>query len=126
MIKVNIEKTKKYYNSLEQEYLCSCNYCKNYHLKVKGKYPKVSDYLDSLGIDIAKPFEIASLEPDENNILEYCVCQYIVFGCCSDTYIYKIDDVEFRIAQSYPDTGIKEEHFVIEFYPMKLEMILSL
>lgn len=126
MIKVNIEKTKKYYDSLEQESLCNCNYCKNYYLQVREKYPKVSSYLDSLGVDIWKPFEISSLEPDENNILEYCVCQYIVFGCCSDTYIYKIDDVDFRIAQSYSDTGIKEEHFVIEFYPIKLEMLLSL
>ena len=125
-MKLNIEKTQEYYDSLEQEYLCNCNYCKTYYLRVKEKYPKVSSYLDSLGIDIEKPFEISSLEPDENNILEYCVCQYIVFGCCCDTYSYKIGDVEFRIAQLYPDTGIKEEHFVIEFYPIKLEMILSL
>ena len=125
-MKLNIEKTKKYYDSLEQEYLCNCNYSKNYYLQVKEKNPKVSSYLGSFGIDIEKPFEISSLEPDENNILEYCVCQYIVFGCCCDTYSYKIGDVEFRIAQLYPETGIKEEHFVIEFSPIKLEMILSL
>lgn len=125
-MKLNIVKTQKYYDSLEQEYLCNCNYCKNYYLQVKEKYPKVSSYLGSFGIDIEKPFEISSLEPDENNILEYCVCQYIAFGRCSDTYSYKIDDVEFRISQSYPYIGIKEEHFVIEFYQIKLEMILSL
>ena len=125
-MRVNIEKTKQYYDSLEYQLLCECNYCKNYYSQVKAEYPKVASYLDSLGIDIEKPFEVSPLEPNENNILEYCTCQYIVFGSCPDTYSYQIDDVEFRVAESYPNTGRKEEHFVLEFYPIKLKMIVPL
>ena len=120
---VNIPKTKEYYCSLPETSLCDCSYCRNYRLQVKSAFPKVAVYLDSLGIDIEKPFETSPLEPDENGLLEYSCCQYIVFGKCNLEYHHKIDDVEFRVAASYPDTGIKEEHFVIEFFPVRLKYI---
>jgi len=71
--------------------------------------------------DIEKPFETSPLEPDKNGKILYCACQYIVFGTCALEYSHKIDDVTFRVATSHPDTGIKEEHFVIEFFPVELE-----
>lgn len=121
---VDIEKTKHYYSTLKKGSLFDCKYCENYYLQIKREYPNVATYLASLGIDIEKPFETNLLEPDENGILEYCCCQYIVFGDYSNTYSHKIDDVYFRIASSYPSTEIKENHFVLEFYPIKLKMIL--
>lgn len=122
MLKVDIEKTKRYYSSLKQDDLCDCDYCKNYYFQVKTEYPEVATYLSAFGIDIEKPFETNPLEPDENGILEYCCCQYIVFGNCTGIYNHKIGNLRFRIASSYPNTGIKEEHFVLEFYPIKLKM----
>lgn len=118
---INITKTKEYYASIEESLLCDCSYCQCYREQVKTVYPKVAEYLDLLGIDIEKPFETSPLEPDEKNMLEYCCCQYIVFGKCDPEYSYKIDDVEFRIAVSYPQTGIEEEHFVLELFPIWLE-----
>ncbi|MDD7305199.1 MAG: hypothetical protein PUG67_01280 [Peptoniphilaceae bacterium] len=32
----------------------------------------------------------------------------------------KIQDVEIHLAKSYPDTGIEEDHFLIDLYPIKL------
>ena len=61
---INVEQTKKYYKDIKQEDLCDCNYCKNYYLQVKDAYPKVAEFLDSIGIDIEKPFETSPLEPD--------------------------------------------------------------
>ena len=34
-----------------------------------------------------------------------------------------IDDVEFRMAVSYPHTSIEEEHFVLELFPIRLKYI---
>ncbi len=118
---VNISKTKEYYDSINSSMLCDCDYCKNFRRKVKAEYTEVSNYLKTLEIDIEKPFETSPLEPDENGILEYCACQYIVFGKCEEDHDFKIGEVNFRKAKSYPSTGIKDEHFVLEFYPIKLK-----
>ena len=120
---INITKTKEYYAAIEGSLLCDCSYCRCYREQVKTVYPKVVEYLDSLGVDIQKPFETSPLEPDENNMLEYCCCQYIVFGKCDPEYSYKIDDVEFRMATSHPHTGIEKEHFVLELFPIRLKYI---
>lgn len=120
---VNITKTKAYYESIEDSALCDCDYCRNYRLQVRSAFPMVAFYLDSLGIDIEKPFETSPLDLDENGMLEYCCCQYIVFGNCEPGYHHKIDGVEFRVATSYPSTGIVQEHFVIEFFPIRLKCI---
>ncbi|MBO4937479.1 MAG: hypothetical protein J6C98_00555, partial [Oscillospiraceae bacterium] len=109
---VDIANTKAYYNSITETSLCECAYCRNYRQQVKSAFPKVAEYLYSLGIDIEKPFETSPLEPDNNGMLEYCCCQYIAFGTCNTEYHYRIDNVEFRIATSYPSTGIEQEHFV--------------
>jgi hypothetical protein len=123
---VDIEKTRKYYHSIGQESLCKCNYCKNYYMQIKADYPAIGSYLASFGVDVAKPFEISPLEPDGNGMLEYSACQYIVFGGCPNTYHHRIGDVEFRVASSHPSTGIEEEHFVLEFFPIRLKVILPL
>lgn len=117
---VNELKTKTYYQSITEDRLCSCCYCRSYRSQIRSAFPEISKYLDSLGIDIEKPFEVSPLDPDEDGMLEYCCCQYIVFGHCAPTYRHRIDTVEFRKATSYPGTGIEQEHFVLEFYPIKL------
>ena len=120
---VNITKTKEYYATITDSELCGCGYCRNYRLQIKSALPEVTAYLGSLGIDIEKPFETSPLEPDENGMLEYCGCQYIAFGNCDPEYRHRIDDVEFRIATSYPSTCIEQEHFVLELYPVRLKFI---
>ncbi len=120
---VDIVKTKDYYSSIDETSLCDCAYCRNYRLQVKKAFPKAAECLFSFGIDIEKPFEVSPLEPDENGMLEYCACQYIAFGNCNPEYHHAVGDVEFRVATSYPSTGIEQEHFVIELFPIKLKYI---
>ena len=119
----DITKTREYYNSITETSLCDCAYCRNYRLQVKSAYPEVAEYLYSLGIDIEKPFETSPLEPNENGMLEYCCCQYIIFGKFEPEYHHRIGDVEFRVATSYPGTGIEQEHFVIELFPVQLKYV---
>ena len=123
---VDIKTTKAYYYSIIETALCDCAYCRNYRLQVREAFPKVAEYLYSLGIDIEKPFETSPLEPDENGMVEYCCCQYVAFGTCSSGYHYKIDNIEIRIASSYPNTGIEQEHFVIELFPIKLKYVCEM
>ena len=121
---VDVSATKDYYNSITDSTLCDCSYCRNYRLQIKSAHPEVATYLETWGIDIEKPFETSPLEPDENGTLEYCGCQYIVFGSCNPEYHHRIGNVEFRVATSYPSTGIEQEHFVIEFFPIKLRSVI--
>ena len=120
---VDVFATRDYYNSITDSTLCDCGYCRNYRLQVKSALPEVTAYLDSLGIDIEKTFETSPLEPDENGMLEYCDSQYIAFGNCDPEYRHRIGDVEFRIATSYPSTGIEQEHFVLELFPVHLKLV---
>ena len=121
---VDVSATKDYYNSITESALCDCNYCRNYRLQIRAALPEVATYLESWGIDIEKPFETSPLEPDENGTLEYCGCQYIVFGSCDPEYHHRIGDVEFRVATSYPSTGVEQKHFVIEFFPVQLRSVI--
>ena len=121
---VNIVKTKEYYHAMTEISMCDCDYCRSYRLQIKSAYPKVAEYLAAFGIDVEKPFETSPLEPDENGVLEYCCCQYIAFGKCESEYHHVIGSVEFRAATSYPSTGIEQEHFVIEMFPIRLKHTL--
>ena len=62
---MDIERTKQFYRELKQSDLCDCAYCRNYVNEVAKAYPAVTAYLQTLGVDIAKPFETMPLELDE-------------------------------------------------------------
>ena len=120
---VNITKTKEYYATITDSELCGCGYCRNYRLQIKSVLPEVATYLEAWGIDIEKPFETSPLEPDATGMLEYCGCQSIAFGNCDPEDHHRIGDVEFRVATSYPSTGIEKEHFVLELFPVRLKLV---
>lgn len=118
---LNISETKAYYDAIAPEALCDCAYCRNYRARIRTAYPKIAAWLDSIGINIEKPFETSPAEPDNRGMLEYCGCQYIVFGICEPDYHHRIDDIEIRVARSHPGTGLEREHFVLEFFPITLK-----
>lgn len=118
---MNIKGTKQYYSSLIAEDLCDCVYCRNYIREIKNAYPKVAEYLLTLGIDIEKPFETIPLEPDETGYIEYISIQYIVIGNPDDFVKTVIDTVTVDITDSHPLTNIDKPHFVIEIYPVRLK-----
>ena len=77
---MNIERTKQFYRELKQSDVCDCAYCRNYVKEAAKAYPAVTAYLQTLGVDIAKPFETMPLELDENGRMPYIGPQYLVFG----------------------------------------------
>ena len=117
---MNIERTKQFYRDLRQSDLCGCAYCRNYVKEVAKAYPIVTAYLETLGVDIAKPFETMPLELDETGRMPYVGPQYLVFGEEEGFAAATVKDVNVRIAQSHPCDDIQEPHFVIEIEPIYL------
>ena len=77
---MDIERTKRFYRDLKRSNLCDCAYCRNYVNEAAKAYPAVTAYLQTLGVDIAKPFETMPLELDEDGRMPYIGPQYLVFG----------------------------------------------
>lgn len=121
---LDINKTRLYYEQLSEADLCDCAYCKNYIHEIKGTYPKLSEYLQSLGVDIEKPFETMPLEPDEDGNIEYLTVQYLVCGNAGDFVDKVIDEVTIDISESHPSSKLEEEHFIIDVYPIKLKWVI--
>ena len=117
-MKIDIVKTREYYNSLSSGLLCDCDYCKLYYAKSRKEFSELALWLDKYGVDIEKPLEVISLEPDESGMLDYIGVQYIVFGTFSNYNSYYVGDFNIKIADSHPNTGISDEHFVLEVIPM--------
>ena len=120
---MDIERTKQFYRELKRSNLCDCAYCRNYVNEVAKAYPAVTAYLQTLGVDIAKPFETMPLELDEDGRMPYIGPQYLVFGeeeGFAAATVRDVNDVEVCLAQSHPGDDIQEPHFVIEIFPIFL------
>lgn len=114
---MDIERTRNYYQNLKEEDLCDCAYCKNFRSKIKKSYPLLSDFLDSLGVDIEKPFETNPWEVEDYK-LTYDPVQYVFMGSSENFEERKIGDIFIETSDSYPETNIGEEHFVIGLGPI--------
>ena len=124
VLHLDIKGTKSYYEQISNRVLCDCSYCQNYIREIKATYPEIAEYLFSLGIDIEKPFETMPLEPDEAGYIEYISAQYIVCGEPDDFVKTVIGSVNVDVADTHPSTQIKEAHFVIEIYPVRLKWVM--
>ncbi|MBS7132750.1 MAG: hypothetical protein KH116_17690 [Clostridium sp.] len=121
---MNFEKTKEYYEQLSSSDLCQCAYCKNYIKEIRKSYPLVAKYLENIGVDIEKPFETMPSKPDEKQNVEYIAVQYLVFGDIGDLKKVIISGVNIDITELHPSTDIKDNHFVIEIFPIILKWVM--
>ena len=44
-----------------------------------------------------------------------------MLGSCEENYRHTVGGVEVCKARFYPETGVKEEHFVLELSPIRLK-----
>lgn len=117
---VDYNNNKEYYNDYVP---CACELCEHYYRHIKNCYPKIDAYLQSMGVDILKPFELTPYELGELHEIYY-QCQYIIFGECEDEFEAEIDGIKFfKNIDSHPsDNHITKEHFVLEFGMITLEL----
>ena len=117
---MNIERTRQYYDQLTDADICDCAYCRNYVREVRPAYPELTDYLNTLGIDIEKPFEAIPVAPVDG-VMFYSGVQYVVIGTADDFEESSVGDVQLFITDSHPMTDVNEDHFVIEVSPIYLK-----
>lgn len=122
-MQIDLEQNLQYYKS-EQSVPCDCAFCKNYYIQIKEKYPDVADFLLSINVDILRPFELMWVENEKDKKIEYVGCQYIVFGTCEDNFKKQIGNVIFEINTTHHpnDEKIKNEHFILDFGKIILDM----
>lgn len=108
---VDKNKTKKFY----EEYMpCDCDNCRNFILQIKEKYPGLVKFLEEQGVNAKKPFELVSFEQDE--IVEYVDCQYLLFGDCPEDFEIDIDGVKITQSFTHLSTkGYSQPNFVLSF-----------
>lgn len=119
-MKIDFEKNIEYYKNI-QSIPCDCEICQIYYKGIKSRYPEISDYLDSIHVDILRPFELIWLQLEEKKQVEYYCCQYIVFGDCEDNIKMQFGEITLEKSFNHPSTkDIAGKHFVIEFGPIVL------
>lgn len=118
---MDVQRTVDYYADLTAGDLCQCATCRNYMLRIKAAYPEVAQYLQTMGVDIEKPFEAMPLPPCPDGTIEYMAVQYIVMGTDAGFEKTAVGGVNIEMAESYPFTDIAEDHFVIELAPITLK-----
>lgn len=97
-----------------------CDYQNAYISLAKKQYPVTAEFLREFGVNIEKPFKVNLLET-KDDIIYYSEILYIVLGDKTKFKKAKIGKVKIEIADSYPDTNIKEEHYVIKLSPIAIE-----
>ena len=118
---MDVQRTIEYYARLTDDDLCQCATCRNYMLRIKAAYQEVAEYLQTMGIDIEKPFEAMPLPPHPAGTIEYSGVQYIVMGTDAGFEPSAVGGVNIEMAESSPYTDIDEDHFVIELSPITLK-----
>ncbi|MBQ3563401.1 MAG: hypothetical protein IJA21_02190 [Clostridia bacterium] len=86
VFEVDIEKTIDYYKTHS---LCECDYCENFYVQIKGKFPKLESFLAEFGVDITKPDECISVELDDT--IQYISVDYTACGKVVTMGQYEID-----------------------------------
>ena len=119
LLDVDVSRTRRFYQEEKEEELCDCDGCKNYRARVKRAYPEAAAYLDSLGVDIAKPFHVSYVDLGDGRMLYIDAC-YILFGEADYAFHHAVGGVEVIPALAYPDPGVEEPHLVLEIAQLKL------
>ena len=109
-LRVDAEKTRAFYRALREEELCDCEGCQYYRAHVRQAFPKIADYFDSLGMDIAKPFHVSYVELEKENKMLYMACCYVAFGECGLDFRQMIDGAVLTRAGACPDSGVEDAH----------------
>ena len=123
---VDVERTKQYYKTHS---LCECECCRNYYAQIRKKYPKLTDFLEEFGVDVARPDEVMSVE--ETHFIDYIDVDYTVCGKVETLGNYEIDINDNTFLSMLITEGFatpneqKGEYFTISVMNIKLPWVLD-
>jgi hypothetical protein len=116
---IDAEKTKLFYEKFEP---CLCGDCTYYYNHFQEEQPEICKFLESLGVNPVKPFELISLFFQSEQKMEYCNCMYVVFGSIEGEYEKEINGIKIKANNDcFPDTQIDEDHFLLNFGPVIMQ-----
>ena len=119
---MDIEKTREYYRNYQRQNTCQCEYCQNLIDEIKGEYPELTFFLDSIGVDIERPFETSIPYEYKKGIWNFPYVQYLVVGNADGFREKTVNDITVSICANHPDATYKGEYFVIEFGPVYVKV----
>lgn len=73
-LEIDIQATRSYYKKNET---CTCCACRLFHEQVAKNYPKLTEFLERMGIDVSRPDDTGWFESGqeiEYNFVGYTVC----------------------------------------------------
>lgn len=115
---IDIEKNKIYYANKSK---CECDYCKYFYTHFKLAYPKISEYLESFGIDPTCPHELVWFVDEKEKAICYTNCMYVVIGT-NIQIDEKIEGISITLEkENYPNVNLTSEYAVIDFGPIFLD-----
>lgn len=123
---VDIEKTKEYYNTHS---LCDCVCCRNYYKQIEQELPKLKEFLDNFGVDIAKPDEIMSVENE--GYIDYINIDYTVCGNVINMSEFEIDIYDNQFLNVIVTEGFASpneqtgEYFTLSVTNIRLPWVLD-
>lgn len=111
---MDTEATKAYYAGKKRADICSCDYCRNFMDEVKSAYPEAAEYLSSIGVDIALPYEVLLPIENDDGTMDYYAVDYFICGEPDGFEETKIGDISVQITEAYPRPDNYEgSYFVI-------------
>ena len=120
---MDIEKTREYYLIYNRKDTCQCEYCQNLIDEIRAAYPELALFLDSIGVDIERPFEASMPYEYKKRIWNFTYVQYLVVGNTDGFQETKIKDITVGICTCHPSATYNEEHFIIEFGPVFVNVL---
>ncbi|WP_051226969.1 hypothetical protein [Butyrivibrio sp. MC2013] len=120
---MDIEKTKEYYINYQREDTCQCDYCQNLIDEIRETYPELALYLDSIGVDIERPFEASLPFEYQKGTWDFPFIQYLVVGNADDFQETIINNVTVDICTCHPEAKYKGKHFIIELGPVFVKIL---
>lgn len=116
VLKIDVEKTKEYYDSITVEEGCDCDYCKNYIKNCKTFSQEVLDFYTMLGIDPQKEGEFMEFETDTDEHL-YMGFYHLVGEIIKKPSKKKWDDLNIIRVDNMKFTFTDELDLVPEDFP---------
>ena len=126
VMEIDLEKTKGYYATHSP---CSCAPCRNYYAQVASRLPQLAATLAELGIAIARPDELMSIEGEGE--IQYLSASYTVCGKVLEKDEYELDLFEggsffsIVIGDGFVPNEQTGEYFIVGIYGITLPWVLD-